>query len=547
VTRVLMLGWEFPPHISGGLGTACQGLTRGLAHAGVDVLFMVPRAFGDEDGPWMSIVGANQVVRRREQRAEERARSDERSEARAHGLPQRPRAAARAAERSDVLHEARAARDLAVHATRVAGAEDDAAVGSDEDVGPSTEVDPGAAGRVEIRTVDSPLSPYLDAAAYRDRLAQLVRDRAARAALLGPLGLLDDQVDADGQVGASAAPRVPGDAPGWQALAERIGAAVRQGVRFETETFELWGGYGAGLFDEVARFAVAASEVALQEPFDLVHAHDWITYPAGVAAARARGVPLVCHLHATEYDRTGDSPDGRVLAIERMGLAAADLVVCVSHYTARIAMRRYGVPESKIRVVHNAVTQKEQREQWHQDRTIADPLVLFLGRVTFQKGPDYFLEAAARVVRVRPRTRFVISGSGDMLPDMVMRSARLGLSDHVFFTGFLRGKDVERMYAMADLYVMPSVSEPFGITPLEALALDVPVIVSRQSGVSEVLANALKVDFWDVDELANKILATLEYEPLRRQLVDSGREEVRRMRWELRGEVLERIYAELLA
>lgn len=533
MTRVLMLGWEFPPHISGGLGTACQGLTRGLAHAGVDVLFMVPRAFGDEDGPWMGIVGANQVVARREHvhTTHETARE----------FTRQARSAARASERGDVAAAVRAAHDLAtvsLEASRASAADVDAETDADVD---GASARPGA-GRIETLAIDSTLSPYLSAAQYSQRLAELVKDRAARAALFGPLGLGDDAAAASGE-----APRVPGDVRGWYELSERIAEALKRGVRFESQTFELWGGYGAGLFDEVARFAVAAAEVALQQRFDVVHAHDWITYPAGVAAARAKGVPLVCHLHATEYDRTGDSPDPRVLAIERMGLSTADLVVCVSHYTARIAMRRYGVPEEKIRVVHNAVTQKEQREQWHQDRTIADPIVLFLGRITYQKGPDYFLEAAAKVVRVRPRTRFVLSGSGDMLPDMIMRAARLGLMDNVFFTGFLRGKDVERMYAMADLYVMPSVSEPFGITPLEALALDVPVIVSRQSGVSEVLSNALKVDFWDVDELANKILATLEYEPLRRQLVDSGREEVRRMRWELRGEVMERIYAELLA
>ncbi|HKX45171.1 MAG TPA: glycosyltransferase family 4 protein, partial [Planctomycetota bacterium] len=307
------------------------------------------------------------------------------------------------------------------------------------------------------------------------------------------------------------------------------------------------GGYGPDLFAEVARYALAVAVLAAEREFDLVHAHDWMTYPAGLAAARAAGVPFVAHLHATEYDRSGDHPDPRVLEVERMGLSAADVVVCVSHYTANLARVRYGVPREKLRVVHNAVTRKEQREVWHLERTVQDPVVLFLGRVTLQKGPEYFLEAAARVVEVRPDVRFVMSGSGDMLPRMVERSARLGLARNVFFTGFLRGKDVERMYALADLYVMPSVSEPFGITPLEAMALDVPVIVSRQSGVSEVLTNALKVDFWDVDELANKILAVLEYEALRAQLVREGRREVRSMRWEVRGRMLRDLYSELVA
>src|SRR5678816_2404765 len=172
---------------------------------------------------------------------------------------------------------------------------------------------------------------------------------------------------------------------------------------------------------------------------------------------------------------------------------------------------RYRVDRTRLRVVHNAVTHKEQVAVTHAEKTIPEPVVLFLGRVTFQKGPDYFLEAAARVVRIEPAVKFVISGSGDMLPRMIERAARLGLARHVHFTGFLRGDDVERMYALADIYVMPSVSEPFGISPLEAMALDVPVIVSRQSGVSEVLVSALKVDFWDVQEIANKILGLLRY------------------------------------
>jgi len=230
-----------------------------------------------------------------------------------------------------------------------------------------------------------------------------------------------------------------------------------------------------------------------------------------------------------------------------MGIHAADRIVCVSHFTGRTVRYKHGADPEKIRVLHNAVTQKEQRAQWHTGRTLKGPIVLYLGRVTMQKGPDYFLQAAAKVAKLRPDVNFVLSGSGDMLPSMMMQSARLGLARNVFFTGFLRGKEVERMYSMADLYVMPSVSEPFGITPLEAMALDVPVIVSKQSGVSEIVANALKVDYWDVDELANKMLAVITYAPLRKQLIDQGRDEVGRMRWDVRGELLRTYYEELVA
>lgn len=511
--KVLMLGWEFPPHISGGLGTACEGLTRGLAHTDVEVLFVVPRAFGDEQPGKTRLLGANQV---RMQRWVSEPGEDFPGET------------------------AVASGQGTVSATATTGPAGASANRGGADAGLPDSSAPGRRrfellrdGNVELLAIDSTLAPYATSQSYRQRYSAQVLELLERSQrLVGPDGRRREPL--------------PDRALGWLALGEEIAAAIGRGERFEESTFDIWGGYGAGLFDEVARYAIACAEIARQRDFDLVHAHDWMTYLAGVAVSRLKGVPLVCHLHATEYDRTGDNPDPRVLAIERMGLHAAQRVVCVSHYTASIARRRYGVRAERLRVVHNAVTQSEQRAQWHLERTVSDPIVLFLGRITFQKGPEYFIEAAARVVQERPRTRFVVSGSGDMFPEVVARSARLGLFHNLFFTGFLRGADVERMYSMADLYVMPSVSEPFGITPLEAMALDVPVIVSRQSGVSEVLANALKVDFWDVEELANKILAVLEYAPLRRHLVEQGRDEVRRMRWELRGDLLRQIYQELV-
>jgi glycosyltransferase involved in cell wall biosynthesis len=254
----------------------------------------------------------------------------------------------------------------------------------------------------------------------------------------------------------------------------------------------------------------------------------------------------VAHLHASEYDRSGENVNKAVRDIEQLGLETADRVICVSHYLASLVRRRYGIDPDKIRVVHNAVNQDEQVADWRAQRTVHEPVVLFLGRVTFQKGPDYFLEAAARVLRLEPNVKFVVSGSGDMLPRVVEQAAALGIARNVHFTGFLRGRDVERMYAMADIYVMPSVSEPFGITPLEAMASDVPVIVSNQSGVAEVVRQALKVDFWDVNDIANKILGLLRYPALRDQLREDGRSEVREQRWEVRAGVVRDIYNELV-
>jgi glycosyltransferase involved in cell wall biosynthesis len=239
--------------------------------------------------------------------------------------------------------------------------------------------------------------------------------------------------------------------------------------------------------------------------------------------------------------------------IEQLGLEAADRVLCVSHYLAGLVRDRYGIDPDKIRVVHNAVEQDADADRAPRaaaepaDRPIPEPVVLFLGRVTFQKGPEYFLEAAARVLTVEPAVKFVVSGSGDMLPRMIEHAADLGIARNVHFTGFLKGPEVDRMYAMADIYVMPSVSEPFGISPLEAMASDVPVILSSQSGVAEVVRHALKVDFWDVDDIANKILALLRYDALREQLRGDARDEVRQLRWESRGELVRQVYEELCA
>ncbi len=406
-----MLGWEFPPHISGGLGTACQGLVEGVTHQGVDVLFVLPRAEGDERAGSAEILGCNRF---------------------------------------------------------------------DEPASP----EPPA--RFETIVVPSTLTPY-----------------------------------------ASPAPRTAASAT-------------------QTGPAPFTGGYGPGLLDEVARYAEVVGEIARTASFDVIHAHDWMTFPAAAAIAAESGKPLVAHIHASEYDRSPGAPNPDVLAIEQRGLDSADRVICVSHFTARTVETKYHVPHSRIRVVHNAVTQSEQQEEWHLTRSIDEPVVLFLGRVTGQKGPAYFLEAAKRVLELRPEVKFVMSGSGDMLPEMVELSARLGIERSVHFTGFLRGADVERMFGMADLYVMPSVAEPFGISPLEAMAQDVPVIVSRQSGVSEILQHALKVDFWDVEELANKILAVLARPSLRNMLVEEGKDEVDRMRWDERGLRVKHVYEELV-
>ncbi|MBM3986897.1 MAG: glycosyltransferase [Planctomycetes bacterium] len=486
--RVLMLGWEFPPHITGGLATACAGLCEGLHRHGVDVTFVIPRAHGDEDQSLVRVVGCNEIEV-----------DDEWSERETVGVRER-------------VH-GRCAESAQLETREFAHAEPGER--------PSFVLPPADAPQPSAYATPATLDGWLATLAPHARTG--VRSTSARRT-----------PERDVTIERSS---------GEDSEIERLlQVEVRRHAR---RTLEFTGRYGGELFGEVERFARCVAALARREHFDLVHAHDWMTFPAGIAAARALGRPLACHVHACEYDRSGDHPDTRIRDLEQLGLDHADRVVCVSHYTAQQLARRYRVDESKLRVVHNAVNKSDQARATGSQRHIPEPVVLFLGRVTFQKGPDYFLEAAARVVAVEPRVKFVMVGSGDMLPKMIERAARMGLARNMHFTGFLKGADVERIYSLADIYVMPSVSEPFGISPLEALALDVPVIVSRQSGVSEVLRNALKVDFWDVQDIANKILALLRYPALREHLLDAGREEVRAMSWEERAGVLECVYREV--
>lgn len=529
--KVLMLGWEFPPHISGGLGTACFGLTQGLDHHGVEVLFVVPKARGDEDERFVDVVGANRVPITETVREKRVVRTSKTVEERTEVVePLYERVEWR--ERTSVPR-----------ATTVRRVEPrtvfEARAG----------VDAPLARAIEIIEVESLLSPYLSETEYLARLAARPVPRAEL--VLAPRTELDARAESvvvhDPLEVRREAVRVVGEL-------RKVLVTPRTTVEETEEEIErvvtrppldFSGAYGPDLHAEVARYALSVAQIARDHAFDVIHAHDWMTVPAALAAKKVSGKPLVLHVHACEYDRSGETPNTVVRDIEQLGLDGADRVVCVSHYTAGMLQKKYQVDEAKVRVVHNAVTHKEQRERIHVEKTIDEPIVLFLGRVTYQKGPEYFLEAAARVVKVMPKVKFVVSGSGDMLPAMIERAARLGLSRHVHFTGFLKGAEVERMYAMADLYVMPSVSEPFGISPLEAMALDVPVIVSRQSGVSEVLRNALKVDFWDVADLANKMLAVLSYPALHEQLSQEGLEEVKRLRWETPAKLVQDVYAEV--
>ncbi|MFA5249189.1 MAG: glycosyltransferase family 4 protein [Candidatus Paceibacterota bacterium] len=308
--------------------------------------------------------------------------------------------------------------------------------------------------------------------------------------------------------------------------------------------------YSPTLVGEVLRYAAKARAIAESESFDIIHCHDWLSFPAALEAKRVSGKPLVFHVHATEFDRVGKNClNEDIYLIEKQGFEEADRIIAVSDYTKRKIVENYGVRASKISVVPNAVDASIYLSNDFQPMALkkqGKKIVLFVGRLTFQKGPDYFLRAAQKVLNIDPDVYFVLSGSGDMERQLIEESARMGISDKVIFAGFLRGDDLVRLYKAADLYVMPSVSEPFGLTSLESLASGTPILVSRQSGVSEMLSHCLKVDFWNVDQIADKILAVIGYPELKETLQMNGSNEVNKFSWIDSAKRCLSIYGEVL-
>ncbi len=293
--------------------------------------------------------------------------------------------------------------------------------------------------------------------------------------------------------------------------------------------------YGPNLLAEASRYAFIAGFIAQKVEHDIIHVHDWMTVLAGIEARKFSSKPLIYQVHALETDRSDkDSLNINVFNIEKYGLEQADLIIAVSHYTKACIVENYGINPDKIKVVHNSVSKVKVKTSNNKIVTKKDgqKLVLFLGRVTYQKGPDYFLEAAAKILKFDKNIQFVIAGHGDMINRLIERTAELKIGNKVHFTGFLNRVEVEALFRAADIYVMPSVSEPFGISGLEAALFDVPVILSKQTGVSEVLHNSLKVDFWDTNELANQIISLLKNPALEKQILLGAARELKETQWE---------------
>lgn len=428
--RVLMFGWEFPPHIAGGLGTACYGIVKGLSHCGVSTMFVMPSASGDEDQSAAQIINAS---------------------------------------------------DVPVQITDTMNVDD-------------------FLDKVQFVHIGTNMVPYLDPAEFHT-LVEEDRRRQVRD------------------------------------------FSVHYG-----HTYKFSGKYGSNLMEEVARYAMVGGTIAMthKDEFDVIHAHDWLTYMAGIAAKRLSGKPLVVHVHATSFDRSSDNNiDTRVYDIEKRGMEAADKVITVSDLTRNIVITKYGIDPSKVVTVHNAVD-FSGRSNVNVKRGVKDKVVTFLGRITFQKGPEYFIEAAAKVLKRCENVRFVMAGSGDMMNRSIRQVARLGISDRFHFTGFLRGKEVQEMFALSDVYVMPSVSEPFGISPLEAMRTGVPSVISKQSGAAEVLKYAFKVDFWDVDAMADEIYALLKYPALANFASKYGFDEVNTLKWNNAAVKIKNVYESVI-
>lgn len=407
VMKVLTFGWDFPPSRNGGLGVACFGLTRELAHDGVEVIFVLPKKQATKGTPRFLFADT---------------------------------------ERKVCIH-------------------------------------------TKIHEIESSLVPYHSSDSIVESLVSY--DLAGRPV-------------------------------------------------YTSRT----------LLEEVYRYAHQAAAIAQTEVFDIIHAHDWTSYLAGVAAKVISGKPLVIHVHATSFDQAaGDNVDPEMFKIECEGFAAADKIVAVSQYTKNIIVEKHGVPTDKVEVIHNGCdtfvpprlepTLKELKAQ-------GKKIVLYHGRITIQKGVDYFVKAARRVVDIDPNVVFVISGWGDMTNQIIEHVGALGLSGHVIFAGALWEEERDRMYQSADLVVMPSVSEPFGLVPLEAIQHGTPSLVSKQSGVVEVMTHVLKVDFWDIDEMANQILAVLRYDALGKQLRVSGREEINHLSWHEAAKKVYQLYRNLI-
>jgi glycogen(starch) synthase len=515
-----MLGWEFPPFITGGLGTACYGLTKALDRQHVEVTFVLPKSVPSDSASHVRLVSPGAILERVSGRLP---------------APVVATTTVKVAERSPNAPEWRP--DAKPPATLQAAP---VAEGVPMTVTERETWSRIAAEFESTRFVEIPG----DFAGVYDNPGTATPTRIAESVrLMREAGWSIERIRTLAKAGAF--PELTRD-PVERALA----SALPETADRPKETVSARGAESAdysgdllGMADRYARFAVDATRGV---EFDVIHAHDWLTYPAGLAIAKLSGKPLVVHVHSTEFDRSGEHPNQQIYNIERRGMHGATRAIAVSMLTKNVCVNRYGVQAAKIDVVYNGVD-LDPAAAGVQPIHSKDKIVLYFGRITMQKGPEYFIQAAKKVLEYMDDVKFVVAGSGDQAQRMIEMAASMGIGNKVLFTGFLRGRDIARVFAMADLYVMPSVSEPFGIAPLEAMSHNVPVLISKSSGVSEVLMHALKVDFWDIEDMADKIIAVLRHPPLSRQLVEHGAFEIRGINWDGAATRTIRVYDRAIA
>ncbi len=412
--KALMFGWEFPPHILGGLGTASYGLTKGIAQNGdMDITFVIPKPWGDESHDFANIIGAN-------------------------------------------------------------------------------------------------CTPV----AWRDVSWDYVQGRIGN--VMNPQTYYD--------------------------LRDHIYGDFNYMNTNDLGCIEFSGRYPDNLLEEINNYSIVAGVIARTVPCDVIHSHDWLTYPAGIHAKQVTGKPLVIHVHATDFDRSRGNVNPTVFGIERDGMMNADHIITVSNLTRQTVIEKYGIPAEKVTAVHNAVEPLSDELLNVAVPPKHDKVVTFLGRITMQKGPEYFVEAAVQVLQKVRNVQFVMAGGGDMMEKMIRLAAARGISDRFHFAGFLRGKEVYEMLKASDVFIMPSVSEPFGISPLEAMQMGVPCIISKQSGCAEILDNVIKVDYWDTNAIADAVYSILEYPAMFEQLSTKGLEEVSQIVWKKAGAKVIDIY-----
>ncbi len=306
--------------------------------------------------------------------------------------------------------------------------------------------------------------------------------------------------------------------------------------------------YGANLIEEVYLYAQRVLALCADGDFDVIHAHDWTTFPAAILLKEITGKPVILHTHITEYNKTGgNGGHSEVLKIEKQGFENANVVITVSNQIKDMVIEKYGIDSNKVITVHNGGVSdiiKSLKQTYNIGKK--DKIILYAGRVTLQKGPEYFIKAAKKVLEYEPNTKFIIAGSGDQLTKCIELANELGISKNILFHGFYSREEANLFFSMADVFVMPSVLEPFGIVPLEAMAKGTPTIITNQSGISEVLKNTFKIDFWDTDEMAHKILALIKYEPLHTHMSESGYDEVDKFNWNVPTEKIVNIYRSLV-